>query len=97
MKYTFYVQVKAKQHKSSKNYWFQKGKLLTNDNVDYSRDFSSRGRFRTSVKFFKFLDWLDNNHPETVVECEEIRRGKRLFFIIPMGTNWRDFKESFIE
>jgi len=50
------------------SYWFQKGKLLGNLQVNYSKHFSSHKQFQTKKKVESFLRYLSSLNNKFSVE-----------------------------
>jgi hypothetical protein len=96
LKQTFSASIKPKAKTNSVTYWFQSGKLVTNQEVDFSRHFSSHKDFRTVQKFITFLRWLESTHKDVVVHVWEKRPEGDSLWEIPMGDNWKEyFKEKY--
>jgi hypothetical protein len=61
-------------------FWFQRGKLTENKDVNWVLDASSHKSFRTRKKLLSFLRWLEIAHPNARVEVGEFQKDKRYVF-----------------
>jgi hypothetical protein len=92
MHMTYHVTVESKDLHDGRSFWFQSGKLTLCP--DYSKPSCNYKDFRTKKKLESFLRWLDSAYPDTIVSVLEIRSDGRWAYDIPMGDDWKKWRDN---